>query len=135
MASVPEKYKTTISEMKADAEAAINSAQSDYEAKKKERMNLETQLKELERIRKENYSKFWKVAVDFVKLLITNFFKKHGMTSFARAINPVNEYIKYSNWIEDTQKQLQEARSEEENAQYELKAAKKLLASIVAIEG
>ena len=133
MAMVLEKYEQTITEMKADAAAAVNYARKDYEAKKKERVNLETQLKEMERVRKENYSKFWKVAVDFAKLLLTNFFKKHEMASFARAINPVNEYIKYSNWIEETDQQRIEAKKAEENAQRELKAAENLLANIEAI--
>ena len=133
-ASVPEKYKETITEMKADVVAAVQKAQKDFNAKQKVRINLEIQLGEMERIKTENYSKFYKVVVDLLKLLITNFFKRRAtMQSFARAINPVNEYLKYSNWIEETNKQFQEAKSAEEDAKHELKAAERLLENINAI--
>jgi len=136
MANVLEKYEETISEMKADVEATITSANETYEAKRKARVNLETQLSELKKIKEENYSKFLNVAKEFVKLLIKSFFKRRAtIESFMRAIHPVNEYIKYSNWIDETNKQLQEAKREEGKAQRELSSALKLLENINAIVG
>jgi len=41
MANVLEKYEETISEMKADVEATITSANETYEAKRKARVNLQ----------------------------------------------------------------------------------------------
>ena len=136
MASVPEKYKETISEMRADAEEAVNSAQKEYAAKNEARVNLETQLSEMEKRKEDNYAKFWNVAKEFVKLLIKSFFKRRAtMESFMRAIHPVNEYVKCSTWIKETNEQLNKAKSEEENAQYKLKSAKRLLGNIDAIIG